>query len=148
MRQPHDACFKVINMQPLQHVYFRCKHDKFAYSPAIRTQCFGHKRVEADEILEVGPHSILQTLKQDYDDVEKFYGTFKMLLDEQFVKWCCKKGRGLSIRETYGELNKLDASSYTRSLPTPNEENCNENLVDDESESRQHDKEVDEIFSC
>ena len=49
-------------------------------------------------------HSTLQTLKQDYDVVEKFHGTFKLLLDEQFVKWCCKKGRGLSIGETDREL--------------------------------------------
>ena len=62
------------------------------------------KELRADESLEVGQHSTLQTLKQDYAAVEKFHGTFKLLLDEQFVKWCCKKGRGLSIGETDREL--------------------------------------------
>ena len=62
------------------------------------------KELRADESLEVGQHSTLQTLKQDDDVVEKFHGTFKLLLDEQFVKWCCKKGRGLSIGETNREL--------------------------------------------
>ncbi len=61
------------------------------------------KDLKADETLEVGHHSTLQTLKQDYIVVEKFHGTFKLLLDGQFVKWCCKKGRGLSIGETNRE---------------------------------------------
>ena len=62
------------------------------------------RELKADETLEVGRHSTLQTLKQDYAAVEKFHGSFKLDLDEQFVKWCCKKGRGLSIGETDREL--------------------------------------------
>ncbi len=44
------------------------------------------KELKADETLEVGQHSTLQTLKQDYASVEKFHGTFKLLLDGQFCE--------------------------------------------------------------
>jgi hypothetical protein len=44
------------------------------------------KELKADQTLEVDQHSTLHTLYQDYVDVEKFHGTFKLLLDEQFVK--------------------------------------------------------------
>ncbi len=39
------------------------------------------KELKTVETLEVSQHSTLQTLKQDYVDVEKFHGTFKLLLD-------------------------------------------------------------------
>ncbi len=62
------------------------------------------KELKADETLEVGQCATLKSLKEDYGDVEKYTGSFKHTLYEQFVKWCCKKGRGLSIRETDREL--------------------------------------------
>lgn len=62
------------------------------------------KELKADETLEVGQCATLKSLKEDYGAVEKFTGPFKQTLDEQFVKWCCKKGRGLSIGETDREL--------------------------------------------
>ena len=46
----------------------------------------------------------LKSLKEDFGAVEKFSGSFKQDLDEQFIKWCCKKRRGLSIGETDREL--------------------------------------------
>jgi hypothetical protein len=62
------------------------------------------RELKADEALEVGKCTTLKTLKEDYGAVEKFSGDFKQRLDEQFVKWCCKKRRGLSIGETDREL--------------------------------------------
>ena len=62
------------------------------------------KELKADETLEVGQCATLKSLKEDYGAVEKYTGPFKQTLDEQFVKWCCKKGRGLSIGETDREL--------------------------------------------
>ena len=58
------------------------------------------QELKADETLEVGQCATLKSLKEDYGAVEKFTGQFKQTLDEQFVKWCCKKRRGLSIGET------------------------------------------------
>jgi len=62
------------------------------------------KELKADETLKVGQCVPLKSLKEDYSAVEKFTGRFKHTLDEHFVKWCCKKRRGLSIGETYMEL--------------------------------------------
>ncbi len=62
------------------------------------------KELKADETLEVGQCATLKSLKEDYGAVEKYTGPFKQTLYEQFVKWCCKKGRGLSIGETDREL--------------------------------------------
>ena len=62
------------------------------------------KELKADETLEVGMCSTLKSLKHDYAAIEKFSGDFKQRLDEQFVKWCCKKRRGLSTGETDREL--------------------------------------------
>ena len=46
----------------------------------------------------------LRSLKEYFGAVEKYSGLFRQDLDEQFVKWCCKRRRGLPIRETYREL--------------------------------------------
>ncbi len=45
-----------------------------------------------------------KSLKENFGAVEKNSGSFKQDLDEQFVKWCCKKRRGLSIGKTGREL--------------------------------------------
>jgi hypothetical protein len=62
------------------------------------------KELKANETLEVGKCVTLKSLKEDFGAVEKYSGSFKQELDEQFVKWCCKKRRGLSIGETDREL--------------------------------------------
>jgi hypothetical protein len=62
------------------------------------------QELKADETLEVGHYATLKSLKEDCGAVEKFTGRFKQTLDEQFVKWCCKNRRGLSIEETAREL--------------------------------------------
>ena len=65
------------------------------------------KELRADESLDPGNMSTLNSLKEDYGVVEKFKVSAKKMLDEQFVKWCCKKRRGLSIGETRRELKSL-----------------------------------------
>jgi hypothetical protein len=62
----------------------------------------------------------LKSLKEDFGSVEKHSGSFKQDLDEQFVKWCCKKLRGLSIGETDGELKSwmLQATRGRYQLPS------------------------------
>ncbi len=48
------------------------------------------KDLRVDETLEVGKIATLASLKQNFGSVEKYSGTFKVSLDEAFVKWCCK----------------------------------------------------------
>ncbi len=62
------------------------------------------KELMADETLEVGKCVTLKSPKEDFGAIEKYSGSFKQELNEQLVKWCCKKRRGLSIKETYREL--------------------------------------------
>lgn len=62
------------------------------------------KEMRADETLGPGNITTLQSLKEDYGAVEKYQGAAKRSLDEQFVKWCCKKRRALSMGETDREL--------------------------------------------
>jgi hypothetical protein len=62
------------------------------------------KELKADETLEVEKCVTLNSLKEDFAIVEKYFGSFKQDLDERFVKCRCKKRRGLSIGETYREL--------------------------------------------
>jgi hypothetical protein len=51
--------------------------------------------------------STLKFLKEDFGCVEKYTCAAKRSIDEQFLKWCCKKRRGLSIGETDQELKSL-----------------------------------------
>ncbi len=63
------------------------------------------KELRADEVQNPSNMSTLKSLKEDFGKVEKFTGAAKRSIDEQFVKWCCKKRRGLS--ETDRELESL-----------------------------------------
>ena len=63
------------------------------------------KELKADETLEVGMNCVtLKSMQEDFGAIEKYSGSFKQDLGELFVKWCCKKCRGLSIGETIREL--------------------------------------------
>jgi hypothetical protein len=62
------------------------------------------KELKAYGTLEVEKCVTSRLLKEDFGAVDKYYGSLKQDLDEQFIKWCCKKRRGLSIEETYREL--------------------------------------------
>ncbi len=46
------------------------------------------KELRADETIEVGKIATLATLKGDFGSVEKYTCSFKVGLDETFVKWC------------------------------------------------------------
>ncbi len=78
------------------------------------------KALKAGETLEVGLCATLKSLKEDCGSVVKYTGPFKQNLDEQFVKWCCKKGIGLSTRETDRELKSwmLQATRGRYQSPT------------------------------
>ncbi len=65
------------------------------------------KELRADKVQNSSNISTLKSLKEDLDKVEKLTCAAKRSIDEQFVKWCCKKRRGLSIGETDRELNSL-----------------------------------------
>ena len=65
------------------------------------------QELRADESMDPGNMSTLKSLIEDYGVVEKYKDNAKRMLDEQFVKWCCKKRRGLSIGETDRELKSL-----------------------------------------
>ena len=65
------------------------------------------KELRADEVQNPSNMSTLKSLKEDFGKVDKFTGAAKRSIDEQFVKWCCKKRRGLSIGETDRELKSL-----------------------------------------
>ena len=62
------------------------------------------KELKAGVSLEVGKCATLKSSKEDYGAVEKYTCQFKQSLDYQFVKWCCKKRRGLTIGGTNQEL--------------------------------------------
>ena len=62
------------------------------------------KELKADETLKVGKCVTLKSRKEDYGAIEKYSGPFEQDLDKQFLKWYCKKCRGLSIGETNREL--------------------------------------------
>ncbi len=55
------------------------------------------KELRADETSEVGKIATLATPKEDYGSVEKYTCSFKVGLDEAFVKWCCKKKKAISM---------------------------------------------------
>ena len=77
------------------------------------------KELRADEALDPGNMSTLKSPKEDYGAVEKFKDGAKKMLDEQFVKWCCKKRRGLSIGETDRELKSLLLQCSRGRYPPP-----------------------------
>ena len=61
------------------------------------------KELRANETLEVGKIATLATLKEDYGSVEKYTRSFKVGIDEAFLKLCCKKKKAISMGETYRE---------------------------------------------
>ncbi len=65
------------------------------------------KESRADKIENSSNMSTLKSLKEYFGTVEKFTCATKRSSDEQFVKWCCKKRRNLSIGETDRELVNL-----------------------------------------
>ena len=65
------------------------------------------KELRADEVQNPSNMSTLKSLKEDFGKVDKYTGASTRSIDEQFVKWCCKKRRGLSIGETDRELKSL-----------------------------------------
>ncbi len=76
------------------------------------------KELRADETLEVGKIATLDTLKEDFGAIDKFSGSFKVGLDETFVKMCCKKNRPISMGELDREL-KSWVLQMTRGRYTP-----------------------------
>ncbi len=56
-----------------------------------------NKDLRADEAMDTGSYVTLKSLKEDFGSVEKYKDAFKRVLDEQFVKMCCKKRMPLSI---------------------------------------------------
>jgi hypothetical protein len=94
-----------------------CKHCGDLVSASSTTNFRSHlvnrhkelliEELRADEVQNPANVSTLASLRVDYGCVEKFKDSAKRALDEQFVKWCCKKSRGLSIGETDRELKSL-----------------------------------------
>jgi len=65
------------------------------------------KELSTDEVQNPSSISTLESLKEDFGCVEKYTGAAKRSIDAHFVKWCCKKRRGLAIGETDREFKSL-----------------------------------------
>ena len=87
------------------------------------------KELRADETLEVGKIATLATLKEDYGSVEKYTGSFKVGLDEAFVKWCCKKKKAISMGETDRELKSWVLQATRGRYQPPARKTCQDLIL-------------------